>query len=237
MLDKPRISFFCPAYNDEGNIAKTVSNAVAALERLTSGFDVTIVEDGSPDRTAEAADELAAGDPRIKVIHHERNRGYGGALRTGFAEARAFDLVAYTDGDGQYDFGELEELLKAADGTNVVAGYRLNRADSVTRRIQTRVYGTVLRMLFGLSVRDVNCSMKLYPRAALDRISIESDSAFIDAEILIKLSRLGVRIDQVGVHHYPRLTGRASGARWQVVRATISDMMRMKRTLRSESRR
>lgn len=105
MLEKPRISFFCPAYNDEGNIAKTVSNAVAALERLTSGFDVTIVEDGSPDRTAEVADELAAGDPRIKVIHHERNRGYGGALRTGFGEARAFDLVAYTDGDGQYDFG------------------------------------------------------------------------------------------------------------------------------------
>ncbi|MDM7993596.1 MAG: glycosyltransferase family 2 protein [Candidatus Fermentibacter sp.] len=235
MLEKPRISFFCPAYNDEGNIARTVSNVVAALESFAGAFDITIVEDGSPDGTAEVADGLAAADPRIRVIHHESNRGYGGALRTGFREACAGDFVAYTDGDGQYDFGEIGRLLDAADGTNVVAGFRLNRADSITRRLQTLVYGFLLRMLFGLSVKDVNCSMKLFPRASLDRISIDSDSAFIDAEILIKLSRLGVRIDQVGVHHYPRLTGRASGARWRVVRMTIADMLRMKRSLRSEA--
>ncbi len=224
---KPSVSFFCPAYYDQDNIRNTVTNVVGTLEEVAENFDITIVEDGSPDNTAQAADRLAEEDSRIKVIHNPRNLGYGGALKTGFNAAVKYEVVSYTDGDGQYDFSEFKDLLQAWDGESVVSAYRLNRADSLARVIQTRTFGVVLRILFGLKVRDVNCSMKLFPRKALDEITLESDSAFIDAEILIKLSRKGYRIIQVGVHHLPRLHGLASGAKPSVVLTTIRDMLRL----------
>lgn len=223
-MNRPSVSFFCPAYYDEGNIRSTVEKTIATLERVAETFDITIVEDGSPDNTAEVADSLAGEYPSVSVIHNPFNLGYGGALKTGFNAAVKHEVVAYTDGDGQYDFSEFETLLKAWDGSSVVSAYRVNRADSATRVLQTRVYGLLLRLLFNLKVKDVNCSMKLFPRAVLDRIEIESNSAFIDAEILIKLSRIGVKIDQVGVHHLPRLHGAASGAKLNVVFKTIFDM-------------
>lgn len=226
-LHKPSISFFCPAYYDEGNIRTTVENAIATLERVADQFDITIVEDGSPDNTAVIADKLAEEYPCVKVIHNPVNLGYGGALKTGFTAATRFEVIAYTDGDGQYDFSEFENLLDIWDGVSVVSAYRLNRADSVTRVLQTKIFGILLRILFGLKVKDVNCSMKLFPKNILERININSDSAFIDAEILIKLSRLGVKIDQIGVHHLPRLHGAASGAKPGVVFKTIFDMVRL----------
>jgi len=226
-MRKPSVSFFCPAYYDQDNIRNTVTGVVRTLEEVAEDFDITIVEDGSPDNTALAADQLAEEDSRIKVIHNPVNLGYGGALKTGFNAATAFEVVAYTDGDGQYDFSEFKNLLEVWDGESVVSAYRLNRADSLARIIQTRTFGVVLRVLFGLKTRDVNCSMKLFPRKALDEIKLESDSAFIDAEILIKLSRKGYNIRQVGVHHLPRLHGLASGARPEVVLTTIVDMLRL----------
>jgi glycosyltransferase involved in cell wall biosynthesis len=234
---RPGISFFCPAYNDEKNIARTVEGVVSALEDCAQEFEVVVVEDGSPDATDVEADKLAQRLPQVRVVHHEKNRGYGGALRSGFASADQFDTVTYTDGDGQYDFREFRNLLALYDGANVVSGYRLNRADSLKRRVQTLVFGSLVRILFGLKVRDVNCSMKIYPRKMLDRISIESDSAFIDAEVLIKLSRLGVPIVQTGVHHLPRLHGKASGARLSVVTATVRDMLRLAVTRRGKAAR
>ncbi len=226
-MKKLSVSFFCPAYYDEGNIRTTVEKVIATLERVAESFDITIVEDGSPDNTAAEADRLADEYPSVRVIHNPHNLGYGGALKTGFAAATRHEVVSYTDGDGQYDFSEFETLLNAWNGSSVVSAYRLNRADSATRVLQTRVFGFLLRILFNLKVKDVNCSMKLFPRAVLDRIEIESDSAFIDAEILIKLSRLGVPITQVGVHHLPRLHGAASGAKMSVVFKTVFDMFRL----------
>ncbi len=226
-MQKPSVSYFCPAYNDQDNIRGTIVNAVSTLSRLASDYDITIVEDGSPDRTGEVADRLAREFPRVRVIHNPENLGYGGALKVGFAAASTHEVVTYTDGDGQYDFAEFERLLDAWDGESVVSAYRLNRADGFARVLQTRVYGFLLRLLFNLRVRDVNCSMKLYPRKALDRVSITSESAFIDAEMLIKLSRCGVKIIQVGVHHYPRLHGAASGAKPRVVLTTVLDMVRL----------
>ncbi len=225
-MHKPSISFFCPAYFDEGNIRTTVENVIATLERVAENYDITIVEDGSPDNTAAEADKLAEEYSSVRVIHNPVNLGYGGALKTGFAAAAKYEVVAYTDGDGQYDFSEFDNLLEVWDGSSVVSAYRLNRADTATRVLQTKVFGFLLRIFFGLRVADVNCSMKLFPRQILDKIDITSDSAFIDAEILIKLSRLGIKIDQVGVHHLPRLHGAASGAKPGVVFTTIVDMFR-----------
>ncbi len=223
-MQKPSVSFFCPAYNDQDNIRGTVENVIATLDRVAGEYDITIVEDGSPDNTALVADQLVKEYPRVSVIHNPRNLGYGGALKTGFAAAVTHDVVTYTDGDGQYDFSEFELLLGSWDGESVVSAYRLNRADSFSRVLQTKVYGILLRLLFNLKVKDVNCSMKLYPRKALQLIGITSNSAFIDAEILIKLARAGVKTHQVGVHHFPRLHGAASGAKPRVVLTTISDM-------------
>ena len=220
---KTGVSFFCPAYNDQDNIRSTVENVIGTLESLEQDYEIIIVEDGSPDGTAEVADDLSKEYPRVRVIHHKTNRGYGGALRSGFSHAVNFDKVAYTDGDGQYDFAEFTLLLEVYSSGCVVAGYRLNRADSRKRVIQTGIFGLLLKLLFRLKVRDVNCSMKLFSREALSDIVITSDSAFIDAEILIKLQRNGVKIRQVGVHHRPRLHGKASGAKLSVVSATIRD--------------
>ncbi len=225
-MQKPSVSFFCPAYNDEGNIRRTVENVMATLDRVAEEYEITIVEDGSPDGTGAVADGLAGEYPQVSVIHNPRNMGYGGALRTGFNAARKYEVVTYTDGDGQYDFFEFQDLLAAWDGESLVCGYRLNRADSRSRMLQSWVFEICLRFLFGLKVKDVNCSMKLFPRSALDKIQLVSDSAFIDAEILIKLSRMGYRIVQVGVHHFPRLHGAASGAKPGVIFTTISDMFR-----------
>ncbi len=224
---KTGVSFFCPAYNDQDNIKSTVENVIGTLESLKQDYEIIIVEDGSPDGTAEVADTLAEEYPGVNVIHHKTNRGYGGALRSGFSHAINFDKVAYTDGDGQYNFAEFPLLLQAYDSGCAVAGYRLNRADSRKRVIQTEMFGLLLKFLFRLKVRDVNCSMKLFSRETLTNITITSDSAFIDAEILIKLERNGVDIRQVGVHHRPRLHGSASGAKLSVVLATIRDAFRL----------
>lgn len=220
---KPGISFFCPAYNDEGNIRNTVESVLSTFKRLSLDHEIVIVDDGSPDSTGVVADQLALEYETVRVVHHKTNRGYGGALRTGFNEAQSFNLITYTDGDGQYNFSEFELLLDASLDGCCVIGYRLNRADGLWRDIQTKVYGFLLRLLFNLRVRDVNCSMKLYTRSALDSIEIESNSAFLDGEVLIKLSRNGVHFTEVGVHHYPRLHGKASGSKVSVITDTIRD--------------
>jgi glycosyltransferase involved in cell wall biosynthesis len=221
---KPGVSFFCPAYNDEGNIRRTVECALETFRKLSLDHEIVIVEDGSPDETAAVADQLAEEFDSVRVIHHEKNRGYGGALMSGFNEARNFELVTYTDGDGQFNFSEFEELLNAWQDGYCVIGYRINRAEGFRRDVQNRIYSILLRIMFGLKVRDVNCSMKLYQRKHLDGIEIKSNSSFLDAEILIKLRRLGVNVREVAVHHYPRLHGEASGTKLSVVTDTISDM-------------
>jgi len=229
------VSFFCPAYNDEGNIRGTVETALATFDRLSLPHEIVVVEDGSPDNTAEVVDILAAEYATVRAIHHETNRGYGGALRSGFAEARNFALTTYTDGDGQYDFSEFEKLLEAWEEGSCVIGYRISRAEGFRRHFQNRVYSTLLRILFGLNVRDVNASLKLFPRSQLDRIEITSNSSFLDAEVLIKLIRLRVPVREVPVHHYPRLHGEASGTRPGVIFDTIREMLAFRlRGARSE---
>ena len=221
---KPGVSFFCPAYNDEGNIRRTVECALEAFAKLALDHEIVIVEDGSPDNTAAEADRLAEEFDTVRVIHHDKNRGYGGALKSGFNEANTFELVTYTDGDGQFDFSEFEKLLEVWEEGFCITGYRLQRAEGFRRKLQNKVYGFLLRIMFGLKVKDVNCSMKLFQRKHLNQIEIKSNSTFLDAEILIKLGRLGIPVKEVAVHHYPRLHGEASGKKFSVISDTIRDM-------------
>ena len=223
---KPGVSFFCPAYNDEGNIRRTVECVLDTFKRLSLDHEIVIIEDGSPDNTAQVADKLAEEYETVRVIHHEKNMGYGGALRAGFHEARNFKLVSYTDGDGQYKFTEFAKLLEAWEEGCCVLGYRLNRAEGFGRDFQSRVYVMFLRILFRLKVRDINCSMKLFEREHLNRIEIRSNSSFIDAEVVLKLLKLNIPVKEVPVHHYPRLHGEASGTKLTVITDTIRDMVR-----------
>lgn len=205
----PGLTVFFPAYNDSGTIASLVITALKSARRLTDNFEIIIVNDGSADTTAEIADELARAYPEVRVVHHERNRGYGGALRTGFAAATR-ELVFYTDGDAQYDPSEMRALWDAlTDGVDLVNGYKISRSDPLHRIVIGRLYHHTVTLLFGLRVRDVDCDFRLMRRAIFDRIALEKNSGVICLEMMKKVQDAGFRIAEVPVHHYHRAHGRS----------------------------
>jgi glycosyltransferase involved in cell wall biosynthesis len=220
----PALSYFFPAHNEEANLRGLVEEALANLPALADEFEIVIVNDGSKDATRAIADELAAAHPEVRAVHHPTNLGYGAALRSGFAAAR-FEHLAFTDGDRQFhvaDLGRLIERLQAGNA-DVVAGYRIRRADPLVRTVYARLYRLANRIFFGLRVRDVDCACKLFRRGALEGVAVESGGAFFSAELLIKLRARGRRIDEVGVPHYPRTAGSPTGAKPQVVLRAMRD--------------
>ena len=200
------ISFFCPAFNEEENLEKAVSSILPVLKDIGAEFEIIIVDNCSTDRTPQIADQFAKDIPRLRVIHNEVNKGYGGALITGFKAARN-DIVAYTDSDNQYDFNEFRKLIPYLDNYDVVIGYRLKRHDSVYRLAQSAIFNAIVTLFFGTKFRDINCSFKIYRKKVLDVMDIRSTSAFIDAEMLIKASNNGYRIVEVPVTHFKRQAG------------------------------
>ena len=216
----PELSYFFPAYNEEENLEGMVAEALSELPAIAERFEIIIVDDGSRDRTPGIADGLAAANPGIvRALHHNPNRGYGAALRTGLAGAR-YDLIAFTDGDRQFkvaDVARLTERLGQADAPDVVIGYRIKRADPLVRLLYARAYRLALRLFFGLAVTDVDCAAKLFRREALDGVAVASGGAFFSAELMISLREQGARIAQVGIPHYPRTAGSATGAKPSVI--------------------
>lgn len=218
------LSVFFPAYYDEKNIGKVVESALKVLEELKlKDYEITIIEDGSPDRTAEVADELARKHPKVNVIHHEKNMGYGATLRDGFMNAR-MDYVFYTDGDNQFDLEELKKFVALVPYTDIVVGYRKKKQYSTYRKVTSLVYNFVLRYLFDIDYVDVDCAFKLIKTDLFRRINIESVDAFIDAEILLKARLLGYTSTEVGVKHLPRVDGISTGARPSVIFRTIREI-------------
>ena len=221
-----RLSYFFPAHNEEANLAGLVDEALATLPSLAETFEIIAVNDGSRDRTAAIADELAAAHPDVvRAVHHPTNLGYGAALRSGLAAAR-YELVAFTDGDRQFqvqDLGRLIERLGGADRPDVVVGFRIKRADPLIRTIYARLYRLANRIFFGLTVTDVDCACKLFRREALDGLRVESGGAFFSAELLIKLRAAGRSVAEVGVPHYPRTAGSPTGAKPSVVFRAVKD--------------
>ena len=205
----PGLSVFFPAYNDSGTIASMVIRSVQAASELTPDYEVIIVDDGSADATADIADELARTYPHVRVVHHPKNRGYGGALQTGFRTATK-ELVFYTDGDAQYDPAELAALWpKMTPDADLVNGYKISRSDPLHRIIIGRLYHHIVSILFGLTVRDVDCDFRLMRRAIFERINLEKTSGVICLEMMKKITDAGFRIVEVPVHHYHRAFGRS----------------------------
>jgi glycosyltransferase involved in cell wall biosynthesis len=221
-----RLSYFFPAHNEEANLEGLVLEALEALPSIAETFEIIAVDDGSRDRTPEIADRLAAEHPDVvRVVHHDVNRGYGGALRSGFEAAR-YELLAFTDGDRQFrvaDLGRLSARLAAPDRPDAVVGFRIRRADPMVRVVYARTYKLANRILFGLRVRDVDCACKLFRRAALEGIRVESGGAFFSAELLVKTRAAGRSVVEVGVPHYPRTAGSPTGARPSVIWRAVKD--------------
>jgi glycosyltransferase involved in cell wall biosynthesis len=220
----PELSYFFPAHNEAENLRGLVDEALATLPGLADTFEIVIVDDGSRDETPAIADELAGANPRVRVVHHATNLGYGAAIRSGFAAARHAN-IAFTDGDRQFriaDLGRLIERLESG-GVDAVVGYRIRRADPLARTLYARLYRLANRIFFGLRVRDVDCACKLFTRSSLEGVNVESGGAFLSAELLVKFRARGRRLAEVGVPHYPRTAGSPTGAKPSVVLRAVRE--------------
>lgn len=223
----PSLSIFFPAYYDENTVEPLTRASLKVASELADDYEVIIVDDGSPDRTGEVADRLAAEDPaHVRVIHHPKNRGVGEAMKTGYRSASK-EFVFYTDGDMQYDVSELPLLAQHAGDYDMVIGYRLRRAEGFSRWFSSRCFHLMVFMLFGLRFRDIDCSFKLIRRRVLDRIHFRTGGGLIDAETLIQGRKL-TAIKEVGVHHYPRKFGRSLCLNSGLVVSMIRDLLRLR---------
>jgi len=227
----PSISAFFPAYNDAGTIPSMVIAADMTLRSVTDDYEIIVVNDGSSDHTADVLEELKRSYPRLKVVHHERNRGYGGALRTGFATA-CKDLIFYTDGDAQYDPREMVLLLDAlSPDVDMVNGYKVKRSDPLHRIVIGKMYHWTVKIAFGLMVRDTDCDFRLIRRAVFDKVRLERDSGVICVEMMKKIQDAGFRIAQVPVSHYHRVYGRSQFFNFRRVFRVGVDLIRLWREL------
>jgi glycosyltransferase involved in cell wall biosynthesis len=218
------ISAFFPCYNDEATIASMVSLTLTTIDDVGAVGSVVVVNDGSTDGSAKVLDELAAREPRLRILTHERNSGYGAVLLSGFASATK-QWVFYTDGDAQYDPTELALLVRqASDDVDVVQGYKLRRADSMTRRVVGRVYHRFVALFFGLEIRDTDCDFRLIRKAMLDKVELEHTSGAITVELVKKLQDAGAVFTEVGVHHYRRVYGTSEFFTIPAVAQTLLDL-------------
>jgi glycosyltransferase involved in cell wall biosynthesis len=226
--DKPAgLSVFFPAYNDSGTIASMVIRAVQAASELTPDYEVIVVDDGSRDATPAIVDELARTYPHVRVIHHPKNRGYGGALQTGFRSA-AKELIFYTDGDAQYDPAELAALwARMTPDTDLVNGYKISRSDPIHRIVIGRVYHHVVSLMFGLTVRDVDCDFRLMRRTIFETIDLTKTSGVICLEMMKKIEDAGFQIVEVPVHHYHRAFGKSQFFNFRRIAKTGIDVLRL----------
>jgi glycosyltransferase involved in cell wall biosynthesis len=225
---RPGLSVFFPAYNDAPSLPALLEKTFALLPQLTGDFEVIVVNDGSGDSTAAVLEELSRKyGPRLRVITHPENRGYGGALRSGFAAATR-ELVFYTDGDGQYDVGELPALLeRLAPDVGLVNGYKLERHDPWHRVWIGNLYNRLARLLFRIRIRDIDCDFRLIRRRLLEQIRLTSTSGTICVELVRKLELSPCRVVEVGVHHYPRRHGRSQFFRLRALVTPLWQLLRL----------
>jgi glycosyltransferase involved in cell wall biosynthesis len=226
-MELKSLSVFMPAFNEEDSIASTVEGVVKVLKTMNLDWEVLVVDDGSKDKTAEVVKGLEKKFPGVKLVSHPKNKGYGHALKTGFASAK-YPWVAFVDSDGQFDFAEIKKLAAKTGEADVILGYRLNRADPFQRRIFTWGWKMLAMILLGLNVRDYSCGFKLIKKKVIEDISpIESEEKVTQIEMLIKAKKRGYKFAEVGVHHYARTAGVPTGANLSVVLTSFNDMLKL----------
>lgn len=235
----PSLSIVLPAYNEEANAARAVEQVSAVAQQLGMDYEIILVNDGSSDRTGEIGRELAQRIPNFQLVEHYPNRGYGGSLKAGFAAATK-ELIAFVPADNQFDFGEINLLLERIEEADIVSGHRAERQDTFIRRFNAFGWNMTVRLLFGYLCRDIDCGFKLFRREILEHVTIVSNGAMIDTELLAGAKARGYRITDVEVTHLPRVIGEATGANVKVIVKAFRDLvrfrLRLSRELREEKR-
>ena len=226
------ISLVFPMFDEEQNVGPLLASALALAPRLADAFEIIVVDDGSRDGSAAVVERQRRLDPRVRLLRHPTNVGYGAALRSGLRAARG-DLVFFTDADLQFDLREIESLLAHARDFDIVAGYRARRRDPWRRRVLAFGWAALVRALFGLRVRDIDCAFKVFRRPVLDALPIESIGAFVNTELLLRARGEGFRIREVPVTHHPRFAGRAKGATPRVIGRALVELATLYRELRA----
>ena len=231
----PGISVFLPCHNEEGNVERVVGALDRELPKVSDRYEIVVVNDGSRDRTGEIADRLAADNPRLKVVHHPVNRGYGGAVTSGI-RACTQPWVVLCDGDGQFEASDIARLAAKAPQCDVVAGYRSHRADPLMRKVNGKAWTLLMRLLLGIRIRDIDCGLKLFRRDLLSGIELQARGAMISAELMAILAGRGARICEVDVHHLPRVSGEQSGASLKVIARAFRELFLLYGRLRHARR-
>jgi glycosyltransferase involved in cell wall biosynthesis len=231
----PGLSVFLPAHNEEANIERVVTGFCEEMPHVADAFEVIIVDDGSRDQTGAIGDRMAAADGRVKVIHHQVNRGYGGAVISGIRAAR-MTWVLLSDGDGQFDPADVRSLAERTPEYGVVVGRRIHRADPLMRRINGKAWTILVRMMFGLHISDMDCGFKLFRRDLLQDMELHAKGAMITTELMARLSGRRAHICEVGVKHLPRLAGEQTGANVKVIMRAFKELFELYRELKAAAR-
>lgn len=227
------LSVFFPCYNEQDNVERVVKAALEVLESLKIDYEVIIVNDGSKDKTGQIADKLAAENKNIKVVHHSPNQGYGAALQSGFKKSTK-EYVFYTDGDGQFDIKELPLLFPFTADYDIITGFRINRQDNLIRKMNAFCWTTMVNLLFGMKIKDMDCAFKLYKRKIFDEVTLKSTGALINTEIFARAKNKGYKIYQLGVHHYPRIAGKQTGANLKVILRAFKELFALYKQIKSD---
>lgn len=221
--ERPAVSLCFPVYRDENTVRRVTEKALYVLQALAGDHEVLIVDDGSPDRSGEIADDLAAKHERVRVIHHPTNRGYGEAVQTALREARC-EWICLTDGDDEYDVRDLAKLIALRDYYDLIITFRYVKLYSGMRIFISWVYNALVRALFRMPYRDISTGLRLVRKSLADQLDLESASPFIGAEITIKTMLRGYRVGEVGIQTFPRTFGRSGTTTPANILATLRDM-------------
>ncbi len=228
----PGLSVFLPAHNEEANIERVVTGFCKEMPNVADAFEVIVVDDGSRDQTGAIADRIAAADSRVKVVHHQVNRGYGGAVISGI-RAATMPWVLLSDGDGQFDPADVQLLAARTPEFDVVVGRRVHRADPLMRRVNGKAWTILVRMMFGLHISDMDCGFKLFRRELLQDMELHAHGAMITTELMARLAGRQARICEVGVKHLPRLAGEQTGANLKVIMRAFKELFGLYRELKA----
>jgi len=227
----PSLSVFLPCHNEALNLRRVVDNFRAELPKVADRYEIIVVDDGSHDQTGQIADQLAAADARLRVVHHQVNRGYGGAVTSGLTAAR-MEWVLLCDGDGQFDAAQIARLVARTPEADVVVGRRIRRADPFMRQVNGKAWTMLVGLLFGLRLGDIDCGFKLFRRKFIEQLDLRSQGAMISTELMVRVSARRARIVEVEVEHLPRLAGEQSGASIKVIARAFGELFRLYRRLR-----
>ena len=221
------LSFVIPAFNEEPNVAEALRRASTVLQACNLDYEIILVNDGSRDRTGEIAKSMIGTIPNLRVVENNPNRGYGGALKTGFYAAIK-EWIAFAPSDNQFDFNQLSDLMAYANTADIVTGYRANDADPFMRRVNRWGWNSVVQILFGYMTRDIDCGFKLFRREILQHVTLNSDGARVDTELLAGAKARGYKIVEVPLKHLPRTAGASTGANIKVILRAFRDLVRFR---------